>query len=43
MRPNNLNVVDLSVFDEYLREVERLREVGRSLREVERMGGFWKI
>ena len=43
MRPNNLYVVYLSGFDEYLREVERLREVDSSLREVERMSGFWKI
>jgi len=43
VRPNSLNVVDFGGFDEYLREVDRLREVGRSLREVGRMGGFWKI
>jgi len=35
-----LNVVDLGGYDEYLREVERLREGDRSLREVGRMGSF---
>jgi len=28
VRPNCLNVVDFGGFDEYLREVDRLREVG---------------